>query len=94
MPQIDPYSVVLIGGLNTSDSINVTYSWFDDDLGDLQSGTLFSWENSSHIIMDDHSLESFYTKAGETWTVTITPGDGEGFGEPVDTIPKFMESMS
>ncbi len=85
LPQIDPYSVVLIGGLNTSDSINVTYSWFDDDLGDLQSGTLFSWENSSHIIMDDHSLESFYTKAGETWTVTITPGDGEGFGEPVDT---------
>ncbi|MFW9779766.1 MAG: hypothetical protein ACFFE8_13005, partial [Candidatus Heimdallarchaeota archaeon] len=83
-PWIDPFSITLIGGLNTSDLITVTYSWFDDD-GDTQSGTTFSWENSTHILLLDDTLESIYTKAGESWSVSITPGDGTSFGQVVNS---------
>jgi hypothetical protein len=85
LPWIDPYSIVLTGGLTTSDPISVTYMWYDDDAEDLQAGTTFAWENSTRIIPNDNILESSFTKAGETWTVTITPRDGTDSGPIVNS---------
>ena len=86
-PWIDPYSITITGGLTTSDFVNVTYSWYDDDLGDTQGATTFEWENSTYITSTstNEELASFLTRAGEIWTVTIVPHDGTEFGEEVNS---------
>ncbi|MHA2248637.1 MAG: hypothetical protein ACXADY_27075, partial [Candidatus Hodarchaeales archaeon] len=83
-PWIDPYSITLTGGLTTSDTITLTYAGYDDD-GATQSGTTFAWENSTHILALDDTLESSYTKAGESWSISITPSDGTSFGQVVNS---------
>ncbi|MHA1978469.1 MAG: hypothetical protein ACW98I_16315, partial [Candidatus Hodarchaeales archaeon] len=85
LPWIDPYSITLTGGSSTSDPITVIYSWFDDDPGDSESGTTFGWENSTDIVFLDDTLESSYTRAGESWSVSITPNDGTDSGQPINS---------
>ncbi len=86
IPWIDPYSIVLTGGLTTSDPLNVTFMWYDDDPGDVQSGTSFRWDGP--FVTNPSSnrvLNSSVTKAGETWSVRITPGDGTDLGDVVES---------
>ncbi|MHA2278305.1 MAG: hypothetical protein ACXAC2_21200, partial [Candidatus Kariarchaeaceae archaeon] len=86
LPWIDPFSIILSGGITTSDFLNVTFMWYDDDPGDFQSGTSFRWDGP--FVTDPSSnrvLDPSETKAGETWSVRITPSDGTDLGEEVES---------
>ncbi|MFX1249973.1 MAG: hypothetical protein ACFFBQ_21490, partial [Promethearchaeota archaeon] len=84
IPWIDPYSISLSGGTSTSDSLTLTYSWYDDDYPlDNETGTTITWANSDLESVQNNllTLSSTYTKAGQRWWVTIKPNDGEEEGD-------------
>ena len=85
-PWVDPFSISLTGGINTSESLFLNYSWYDDDYPiDNETGTTIVWANSD-LEFDPNNLltlSSTYTKAGQRWWVTITPNDGEEEGSPI-----------
>jgi hypothetical protein len=86
-PRIDPFSITLMGGTTTSDSLQVTYAWYDDDQEDSNTQTIITWENSGIYLEDTYSttLSADETTAGEKWWVTITPYDGEDYGDYVNS---------
>jgi hypothetical protein len=86
-PRIDPFSITLTGGSTTSDPLQVTYAWYDDDPEDSNTQTIITWENSGVYIEDTYSttLSADETTAGEKWWVTITPYDGEEYGDYVNS---------
>ncbi|MFX0121936.1 MAG: hypothetical protein ACFE9A_21295, partial [Candidatus Hodarchaeota archaeon] len=86
-PWIDLESISLVGGVNTSDSLQVAFSWYDDDPEDNSTGTIIVWENSGTYYnpTTDTSLDASNTKAGERWWVTIIPYDGTSWGASVNS---------
>jgi len=86
-PYVDPFSIILTGGTTTSDPLQVTYAWYDDDPGDSSTQTIITWENSGDYLEDTYSttLSADETFAGERWWVTITPYDGEDYGDYVNS---------
>ncbi|MHA2245218.1 MAG: DUF2341 domain-containing protein [Candidatus Hodarchaeales archaeon] len=83
---IDPFSIVLQGGRNTSDPIYLNYEWFDDDPEDNETGTTIMWSSAdSDLPNNEKILDSSFIRAGERWWVTITPNDGEASGEYVNS---------
>jgi hypothetical protein len=86
-PRIDSFSITLTGGSTTSDPLQVTYAWYDDDPEDSNTQTIITWENSGDYLEDTYSttLSADETTAGERWWVTITPYDGEEYGDYVNS---------
>ncbi|MFX0121940.1 MAG: hypothetical protein ACFE9A_21315, partial [Candidatus Hodarchaeota archaeon] len=86
-PRVDPFSIMLTGGTTTSDPLQVSYAWYDDDPGDSNTLTIITWENSGDYLVDTYStsLSADETTAGERWWVTITPYDGADYGDSVNS---------
>ncbi|MFX1249710.1 MAG: hypothetical protein ACFFBQ_20125, partial [Promethearchaeota archaeon] len=86
-PRVDPFSITLTGGMTTSDPLQVSYAWYDDDPGDSNTQTIITWENSGDYLVDTYStsLSADETTAGERWWVTITPYDGEDYGDSINS---------
>ncbi|MFX0121680.1 MAG: hypothetical protein ACFE9A_19980, partial [Candidatus Hodarchaeota archaeon] len=84
-PWVDPFTISITGGISTSDSLSLTYSWYDDDDEDSETGTTITWANSELELVPNNllSLSSTYTRAGQRWWVTITPSDGEEEGSSI-----------
>jgi hypothetical protein len=83
-PRIDPFSIVITGGDDTSDSLQITYMWMDDDSNDNETATEITWETADKDIPNDQvTLHYSNTVAGEKWWVTLTPYDDEEYGDQV-----------
>ncbi|UCG00869.1 MAG: DUF2341 domain-containing protein [Candidatus Heimdallarchaeota archaeon] len=81
-PWIDPYSIKITGGTTTSDPLNLTYSWNDDDPEDSEFTPSITWETAVKQISNDlTNLSYINTVAGERWWVSIKPHDGDEYGE-------------
>ncbi|MHA2402244.1 MAG: hypothetical protein ACXADH_04570, partial [Candidatus Kariarchaeaceae archaeon] len=88
LPWIDPYSIIITGGLTTSDPLHVTFMWYDNDPEDSEGANRIRWENStwkSPLESTNDTLDSSFTKAGETWIVRITPYDGSAYGIEIES---------
>ncbi|MHA2328656.1 MAG: hypothetical protein ACXACR_09055 [Candidatus Hodarchaeales archaeon] len=85
-PYVDPFSISLAGGTNTSEMLYLLYSSYDDD-GEDESGTVIKWRNSDLDLVQNNllNLSSTNTKAGQRWWVEITPNDGESDGTVVNS---------
>ena len=76
-------NVILTGGIDTSDTILLTYDFVDVDT-DTSSGTIITWRyagDGSGTYTGLLEIPASYTKAGQMWWVEITPSDGEDFGD-------------
>jgi parallel beta-helix repeat protein len=73
----------------SADNLHVTYTFYDID-GDIDTRTLTRWwyNNGSgwtYSGIDNPTLSSENTVKGEQWKCIITPGDGEDYGDPVES---------
>ena len=93
--QISPSSAT------SSDDITLTYTFSDEDNGDIESGTTIQWlQNGAHQQQFDGllTISSISTSKGDNWQAAVTPSDGEDFGTKVNsntiTVLNSLPSIS
>jgi len=86
----------------TTDTLTLTYSYQDSD-GDAESGTTIHWYKDGVLESsrnNQKTVPSSLTTKGESWNVTVIPGDGIDNGTAVDSyaigiansIPKVLSA--
>ena len=76
------------GNVEVDQSLTVSYNYFDED-GDAEGTTQIRWfvnDNLRTSFNDIFTIPASSTAVGETWTVTVTPHDGNEFGNPSDSL--------
>ncbi len=80
---------LLAPGGRPATTSTLTASWsYHDHNGDSQDGTLVQWyRGGQHVSAYDGSnpLPASATSDGDVWRFTVTPRDGIGYGNPVDS---------
>ncbi|MEC7272372.1 MAG: choice-of-anchor V domain-containing protein [Candidatus Thermoplasmatota archaeon] len=85
----------------SSDDILLTYTFSDQDSGDVESGTMIHWsQNGAHQPQFDGlmTISSTSLLKGDSWQASVTPSDGEDFGATVNsntvTVLNSLPSIS
>jgi len=75
---------ILPSNPSTTDDLSVSYT-FDDDDGDIESGTVIQWFKNGVLesSLSSSIVPSSATSRGEEWTVAVTPSDGTASGQQV-----------
>jgi len=75
---------ILPSNPSTTDDLSVSYT-FDDDDGDIESGTVIQWSKNGVLesSLSSSIVPSSATSRGEEWTVAVTPSDGTASGQQV-----------
>ncbi len=71
----------------TTDILTLSYTYADQD-GDSESGTIIRWYSDGGLVSsrnDQMTIPSSMTQKNQVWNATITPSDGEDYGNPVNT---------
>jgi parallel beta-helix repeat protein len=73
----------------SNETLKVNYDFYDLD-SDMESESIIKWfknDIEQTTIEGSNKVPPELTKKGETWYYMVTPGDGDDFGDPIDSTP-------
>ncbi len=95
-PPVVSNAVIVPTSPKSNETLKVSYEYFDLDL-DTESGSIIKWFKND---IEQPSLEGIkevapeFTKKGEHWYYSITPKDGEEFGQPLGSTPVVIDNTA
>ncbi|MHA1933376.1 MAG: hypothetical protein ACW96X_12600, partial [Promethearchaeota archaeon] len=98
-PPIVTSPSILPNNPKTGNDLINSYSWTDSDIGDIESNSLVQWyrDNGTGFILqtlftNQSLIPSNATRKNDQWKYNITPSDGEGYGNPIESLVVTIEN--